>query len=138
MSVAHPQLLCHIASPMRERRSRDFPRSVLQDYFESLAETGGQPNQRLEKILGSYAEVQYRIRGGGHCSVCRAAVRHVLPVRVENADGSIADFECLCTRCLQAERVLSARVTMTVGKAVLVYTPKRSASPKTQKFKVNF
>jgi hypothetical protein len=122
---------------MRERRSKDIPRNVLQDYFESLAETGGQPNKRLEKILGSYAEVQYRINGGGHCSVCRASVRHVLPVRVEHADGSIADFECLCTRCLQAERVLSERVTLTVGKAVLVYTPKGGLSPKTQKFKAS-
>jgi hypothetical protein len=122
---------------MRERRSKDVPRNVLQDYFESLADTGVQSNKRLERILASYAEVQYRINGGGHCSVCRAAVRHVLPVRVEHADGSIADFECLCTRCLQAERVLSERVTLTVGKAVLVYTPKGGISPKTQKFKAS-
>ena len=120
---------------MRERRSKDVPRNVLQEYFESLAETGGQPKKRMEKILGSYAEVQYRINGGGHCSVCRAAVRHVLPVRVEHADGSVAAFECLCTRCLQAERVLSKRVTLTVGKAVLVYTPKSPVALKTQKFK---
>src|SRR3954468_1657352 len=103
MAVAHPRDLCHIAWPMRERRARNVPRSVLQDYFEILAETGGQSkNKRLERILGSYAEVQYRINGGGHCSVCHASVRHVLPVRVDHADGSISDFQCLCTRCLQA------------------------------------
>jgi hypothetical protein len=70
--------------------------------------------------------------------VCHAAVRHVLPVRVDHADGSIADFGCLCTRCLQAERALSDRVTLTVGRARLVYTPGES-HPRTTKFKaINF
>ena len=121
---------------MADRRSKDIPHNVLQDYLESLAETGGHPDQRLEKILGSYAELQYRLNGGGHCSVCRAAVRHVLPVRVEHSDGSISDFECLCTRCLQAERAQSDKVTLTVGKAVLVYTPGEE-KPRTQKFKAS-
>ena len=51
-----------------------------------------------------------------------------------NSDGSIADFECLCTRCLQAERVVSDRVTLTVGRAQLVYTPGEE-HPRTTKFK---
>ncbi len=123
---------------MPHARSQDIPHNVLQDYLESLAETGGHPDKRLEKILASYAELQYRINGGGHCAVCRAAVRHVLPVRVEHADGSVADYTCLCTRCLQAERVLSDRVTLTVGRARLVYTPGES-HPRTTKFKaINF
>ena len=134
MAVARPKVLCDIASPMRDGRSNDIPHNVLQDFLESLAETGGHPDKRLEKILGSYAELQYRMNGGGHCSVCRAAVRHVLPVRVEHSDGSIADYECLCNRCLQAERVLSDRVSLTVGRARLVYTPGQSR-PRTMKFK---
>ena len=113
---------------------QDIPHNVLQDYLESLAETEGHPDQRLEKILASYAELRYRLNGGGHCSMCRASVRHVLPVRVEHADGSAADYECLCNRCLQAERVLSDRVTLTVGKARLVYTP-GDPHPRTTQFK---
>ena len=117
---------------------RDVPRNVLQDYFESLAETGGHPTKKLEKVLISYAELQFRINGGGHCAVCRAAVRHVVPVRVERNDGSTTSFECLCTRCLEAERALSKRVVLTVGKAMLVYTPGESR-PRTQQFKaMNF
>lgn len=121
---------------MSRGRSKDIPHNVMQDYFESLAETGGRPDQRFEKILGSYAELQYRINGGGHCSVCHAAVRHVLPVRAEHKDGSVADFQCLCTRCLEAERALSSRVILTVGKAVLVYTPGET-KPRTQKFRAS-
>ena len=136
MGVARPAHLCHIAFPMRQGRSKDIPHNVLQEYFESLEETGGRPDKRLEKILGSYAEVQFRINGGGHCSVCRAAVRHVIPVRVEHNDGSVADFQCLCTRCLEAERALSRRVILTVGKAVLVYTPGEQ-EPRTQRFKAS-
>src|SRR5689334_21895958 len=119
---------------MREGRRNEIPHNVLQDYLESLAETGGQPEERLRKVLASYAELQYRLKGGGHCAVCHAAVRHVLPVRVEHADGSIADFGCLCTRCLQGERVVSDRVTLTVGKAKLVYMPGETR-PRTTKFK---
>ena len=135
MPVARPKHLCDIASSMSSERP-SWPQNVLQEFFESLAETGGRPDKRLEKILGSYAEVQYRINGGGKCSVCRASVRHVLPVRVERQDGSIANFQCLCTRCLQAERVLSRHVSLTVGRAVLVYTPGES-EPRTQKFKAS-
>ena len=99
------------------------PQSVLQDYLESLAEHGGHPSRRLEKILNSYAELQYRLHGGGKCSVCRASVRHVIPVRVERHDGLVSDFHCLCTRCLEAEKKTSRRVSLTIGKSVLVYTP---------------
>lgn len=134
MPVARPAHLCHIAFPMSKEPPKDIPHNVMQDYFESLAETGGHPDERLEKILGSYAELQYRINGGGKCSMCRATVRHVLPIRVEHKDGSVADFQCLCTRCLEAERALSKRVILTVGKAVLVYTPGEK-KPRTQKFR---
>lgn len=106
-----------------------MPHNVLQEYLESLAESGGHADRKVEKVLNSYAELQYRLNGGGHCSVCHASVRHVLPVRVEHNDGSVSDFQCLCTRCLEAERVQSDRVTLTVGKASLVYTPGKP-SPK--------
>jgi hypothetical protein len=119
---------------MRAGTSKDVPRNVLQEYLESLADTGGHPTKRVEKVLTSYAELQFRLHGGGHCSVCHAAVRHVVPVRVERSNGATAFFGCLCTRCLEAERALSSRVVLRVGKATLVYTPGESR-PKTQRFK---
>ena len=119
---------------MRADRAQDVPHNVLQDYLESLAETSGHPDQRLEKLLTSYAELRYRLKGGGHCSVCHASVRHVLPVRVERADGSVGEYACLCNRCLQAERVQSNQVTLTVGRATLTYTPGDS-HPRTTQFK---
>ncbi len=134
MPVAGPVRLCHIASLMRRGESKDVPQNVLQEFLESLSEANTPPNRRQQKILESYAELQFRINGGGHCSVCHASVRHVLPVQVEHRDGSVKKFECLCTRCLEAERVLSKRVTLTVGKAVVVYTPGKS-EPRTQKFR---
>lgn len=100
----------------------EVPQVVLQDYLESLADKGGLPSRRLEKILNSYAELQYRLHGGGKCAVCRTAVRHVIAVRVERENGSIADFQCLCTRCLEAEKQTSKSVSLTIGKSVLVYT----------------
>jgi hypothetical protein len=119
---------------MADARSNAVPHNVLQDFLESLAETGGHPDKRLEKILSSYAELRYRLNGGGQCSICRASVRHVLSVRAEHTDGSIRDFQCLCTRCMQAERALSIRVTVTVGKASLVYAAGETR-PRTTRFK---
>jgi len=120
---------------MRDATAKQHvPRNVLQDYLESLAENGGRPDRKLAKVLSSYAELQFRLNGGGHCAECHATVRHVLPVRVEHIDGSVSDFVCLCTRCLESERAQSCRVVLTVGKASLVYTRDRQ-HPKTQKFR---
>ena len=116
---------------------KDIPHNVLQEYLESLADAGSPPDRAERKILLSYAELQYRLNGGGHCTVCHASVRHVLPVRVEHPDNSIADFQCLCTRCLEAERAVASRVILTVGKAVLVYTANGDKASKTQKFRAS-
>ncbi|MGH9524433.1 MAG: hypothetical protein ACRD3E_18065 [Terriglobales bacterium] len=112
--------------------ARNVPENVVQDYLESLVVTNVQPSKRLRKVLTSYAELRYRLDGGGKCKVCGASVRHVIPVKAEHVDGSISEFACLCTRCMEAERAISDRVTLTVGKAVLVY--ERKEQTKTQKF----
>lgn len=108
------------------------PENVLQEFLESLADSNGQPDKRLAKVLNSYAELRFRLDGGGKCTVCGASVRHTVPVKAEHADGTVASFTCLCTRCLEAERAVSERVTLTVGRAMLVY--RRNAPMKTQKF----
>ncbi len=111
-----------------------LPHNVLQEYLQSLAEgADAGPTERQQKLLHAYAELQYQLRGGGRCSACRASVRHVLPVRAEHADGTIAEYVCLCARCLEAERVISERVILTVGKAQLEYT-RSSARPTARTF----
>ncbi len=117
------------------QHKRQVSHNVLQEYLQALAEGVAEgPSARQEKILLSYAELQYQLKGGGHCAICRAAVRHVLPVKVEHNDGTIAEYRCLCTRCLEGERGLADRVTLTVGSARLEYANSRSA-PATRTFK---
>lgn len=63
-----------------------------------------------EELVGWYAELQYKTRGGGRCSQCRAPVRHALKIRAERHDGSTRTYLCLCTRCLIAEEAVSHHI----------------------------
>jgi len=111
------------------------PYNVLQEYLQALSDSADAgPTERQQKILLSYAELQYQLRGGGRCSMCNASVRHVLPVIAKHVDGTIAEYRCLCTRCLQAERVVSNRITLTIGRAHLEYTTSRRG-PQPRKFR---
>ena len=92
---------------------------ALQEYLEAIAEEHEVPSQRERKLLLSYAELQFKLKGGSQCGMCRASVRHVLPVRVEHADGSSKEFACLCTRCIEAEKAVAKRVVLQVGKATV-------------------
>ncbi|HUR36437.1 MAG TPA: hypothetical protein VM009_01385 [Terriglobales bacterium] len=98
----------------------------MQEYLEVLA--GAQAyqvsNLRNWDLLRSYAELQYKLNGGGRCGMCRAHVRHVIPARVEQADGSAMDFSCLCTRCFEGERARAERVVMQMGEAKVEYRPR--------------
>jgi len=91
--------------------------------LEALSAAGESPPERQRQtLLNSYAELQYRLRGGGKCSVCRAPVRHVVPVKAERPDGRSLNYGCLCTRCLEAEKKLSTKVETGIGRAVLEFT----------------
>ncbi len=95
----------------------------LQDYLATLAEGSGEKGSvRQANLLFSFAELKYRMSGGGKCGVCRAHVRHVLPVEVEHDDGKLVQFPCLCTRCLVAEKASARRVTLKIGNASVHYT----------------
>lgn len=112
-----------------------MPHNVLQEYLQALADGMHEgPTARQERALFSYAELQYQLHGGSRCSMCRASVRHVLPVTVEHANGIIAEYACLCTRCLQGERVVSDRVTLTIGNARLEYAA-HEGEPETRSFR---
>ncbi len=100
---------------------RFLPSNILQEYLEALSGPGDAPDHHQRKVLLSYAELQFRLHGGGRCAMCRSAVRHVLPVRVEHADGTIAEYGCLCTRCFEGEKAGAKRITLTVGNTVLEY-----------------
>ncbi len=95
----------------------------LQNYLATLADGSAEKESvRQANLLFSFAELKYRMRGGGRCAVCRAHVRHVLPVEVEHEDGKRTNFTCLCTRCLVAEKASARRVTLKIGNASVHYT----------------
>ena len=108
----------------RMGHKREGPsRHEFQEYLAALANgPRARESVRQANLLFSFAELKFRIGGGGHCAVCHAHVRHVLPVEVEHEDGTGKKFTCLCTRCLVAEKTTSRRVTLRVGSAAVVYT----------------
>ena len=113
----------------------EIPHRVLQEFLEAVAEPADRGITREERILLSFAEVQFQIRGGGKCSVCRAAVRLVIPVHSERTDGTTADFACLCTRCLTGERAVASSVTLSAGKIAIQYGSYGQSRKSTQKFR---
>ncbi len=95
----------------------------LQQYLAALANGGEQKDSvRQANLLFSFADLKFRIKGGGRCAVCRAHVRHVLPVEVQRDNGTRTKYDCLCTRCLVAEKSSATRVTLRVGNAKIEYT----------------
>ncbi len=106
-----------------------LPANILQEYLEALAEPGDAPDSRQRKVLFSYAELQYRLHGGGRCAMCHSAVRHVMPVSVEHTDGTIAEYGCLCTRCLEGEKAQATRLTLRIGEHVLEYGQHHPGQP---------
>ena len=92
---------------------------LLQRYLETLALVKDikSANLRNRELLSCYAEVQFVLHGGRRCPVCRAHVRHVLPVIAEHLDGGTVEFPCLCTRCFEAERAISRLIVTHLGKA---------------------
>jgi len=101
--------------------SRLYARA-LQEYLEALADADELPSRRQRRLLLSYAELQYKLRGGSRCAVCNTPVRHIVPVSVERGDGIKVAYPCLCTRCLEAEKAVSKRVVLRIGEAVVEHT----------------
>ena len=94
---------------------------ALQEYLEALAQSEDLPTRRKRNLLLSYAELQYKLRGGSRCAVCNTPVRHVVPVLVERGNGMEVRYSCLCTRCLEAEKAVSRKVVLRIGQAVVEY-----------------
>ena len=105
-----------------DRRRPSVSERALQEYFQVLAETADLPlPEKTRKLMMARAELEYQKRGGGDCSVCDTAVRHVIPVLVERSDGTRVQHRCLCHRCLEAEKVVSTTVTVRLGEACVIY-----------------
>lgn len=115
--------------------SNRVPPEALQEYLQALFDSlGDEPEKRDERLLLSFAELQYRRKGSGRCAVCHTTVRHVLPVRSTHGDGTVIEYECLCMRCLAAERATSRQVELRFGDATICYRsekhkPAKAAAP---------
>jgi hypothetical protein len=109
---------------------------VFAEYLETVAQAHEfqVSNLRNWDLLRCYAELQFRLNGGSRCAMCRACVRHILPVTAEREDGSVDRFDCLCTRCFEGERARSKRIIMQVGEARVEQTP-REYTKETTDFK---
>lgn len=105
---------------------KKIPERFLQEYLEVLA--GAQAyqvsNLRNWDLLRSYAELRFKLNGGGRCAMCRAHVRHVIPAHVEMPDGSAQDHVCLCTRCFEGERAVCELLILQLGEARVEYRPR--------------
>ena len=109
-----------------EKKKEPIPSKYLQDYLETLvaARAFQGSNLRNWSLIQCYAELQFKLSGGTKCPVCRAHVRHIIPVRAEKQDGTAKEFKCLCTRCFEAERATSKVVIMKMGDAAVTYYPR--------------
>lgn len=109
--------------------------NVLQDYLEALAEAAHAAAPPRDKLLFGYAELKYRMEGGGRCALCKSHVRHVVPVLSRRAQGESLAYECLCQRCLQGEIGLAEEVELRIGDAAVRYTrDARQPDPETRTF----
>lgn len=104
-------------------KNRAISHNEWGEYLSALANGKGEKESvRQANLLFSFAELKFRMGGGGKCAVCRAHVRHVLPVEVETEHGKLKEYACLCTRCLVAEKSSARRVTLKIGNARVEYT----------------
>ena len=95
--------------------------SVLQDYLEALEAAAQATPDKEQKLLFGFAELKYRMDGGSKCPLCRAHVRHVVPVSSTRENGEKLEYDCLCQRCLQGEIGLATEVVLKIGDASVTY-----------------
>ena len=120
---------------MTPNRRGPIPEKTLQDYLRALEESADlTPEERQAHLLRAYAELGFSLRGGARCSACGAHVRHALPVTVERA-GKPKHYDCLCLRCLAAEKAAAGEVTLRVGKASFHYSAAKGQADGTAKVK---
>lgn len=100
------------------------------DWRQVLASTAGslqaplnegqlpKTDSERKEVLLAVAEIAHRLRGNSKCDVCRAPVRAVMrTVGIDDA-GRSYEYECLCRRCLEAEKAYCRKVTSYVSGVV--------------------
>lgn len=117
------------------KRDNDPSQKAFQAYLETLAGAADdKPDSRQLELLRSYAELQFRLKGGQRCSLCGTPVRHVMAVTSEHDDGKVVRFDCLCTRCFEAEKALAAKVSIGLGETTLEFTRAKPAKLRARRF----
>ncbi len=97
--------------------------SVLDRYSDVPSDN----HEKVRELIRSYAELMFRIVGGSRCSMCRAHVRHVVPVITEH-QAHERRFPCLCTRCFEGEKGTAERMFLEIaGNRVEVLLPNHDA-----------
>lgn len=88
------------------------PRVPLQDELLPKREA------ERQEVLLAIAEIDHRLRGNRKCIGCGAPVRAVMRTVSVDDSGEVHEYECLCRRCLEAEKVYSRKVTSYVAGVV--------------------
>lgn len=93
----------------------------LQGYFAKLVdkvEDQAAVASARREMLVRHLENRYRRSGGSHCAECHAPVRDVMRVVSSDDAGVVRSYECLCRRCLEAERAYTRSVSLFVDAVV--------------------
>lgn len=78
-----------------------------------------------QEVLLAIAEIDHRLRGNVKCVGCNAPVRAVMRTVSVDESGQTHEYECLCRRCLEAEKAYSRKVTSYVAGVVFDETVNR-------------
>lgn len=106
--------------------SRRLPPWLVDEYLAVLFESEDANSElRHREAIEHHAELNYRLNGGAKCAICRSHVRHVVPVTVRKG-RNVENYRCLCTRCLEGERSGADAVSLSLGRAVVTYHPRKA------------
>jgi hypothetical protein len=110
---------------------RQVPSWFFEEYLALIANADESldADERLRLLISHHAELNYQLFGGSRCSLCNAAVRHLIVVITEKKRRETR-YDCLCTRCLEGERAVSERVILKLGRAAVEYKPRPGAITK--------
>ena len=90
----------------------DRCREVVTEYTELSRRQPSEFPFSERDLATWYAEMRYKLLGAGHCSLCGAHVRHVLPVMAELGPNTAVLHDCLCPHCLAAQESAARRVVV--------------------------
>src|SRR3982751_5596219 len=104
---------------------RLVPLWFFQEYLALVAnfDESVDAEEHVRLLIFHHAELNYKLFGGGRCSLCNSAVRHIIGIII-GKNGRETRHQCLCTRCLEGERAVSERVVLRLGRAAVEYKPR--------------